>query len=137
MSDFSSFPERLKMCIKESGCTQIDLARRLGISKHSLTKYMGGRIPESAILYELSRHFNKPMEWFLVGDLGESGSNVRLQEFKKAEAITDPDFKEMCDILQMLMLAGDADLRGWTKIQFKNAFKDYLAMIEEEKKLHA
>ena len=56
---------------------------------------------------------------------------------QKIEADFDPDLKDMMALLKRLMHDDDADLRGWTKIQFKNAFKDYLAMLEEEKKLHA
>lgn len=76
------------------------------------------------------------VDWILKGEEADHADISPFQQ-QKSGADFDPDMKEMIEILQMLMLAGDADLRGWTKIQFKNAFKDYLAMLEEEKKLHA
>ena len=99
-----------------------------------------GKKPSLEYLFKVSQYYNVSFDWLLTGanDIEPMDTIKNSEQPKqKVEAITDPDFKEMCDILQMLMLAGDADLRGWTKIQFKNAFKDYLAMRDAQKKLHA
>lgn len=68
MNDFSGFPNRLRLALKETNLTQVEVARTLNISKHTLTKYLQGRIPESSILYALSQLCGKPMEWFLIGE---------------------------------------------------------------------
>ena len=132
MYNFSLFPDRLKKCIKEKGCTQVELAQQLGISKYTLTKYLHGRIPETTILYALAKFFNKPMEWFLTG---EYSTIVPQNEMQKVEAF-DPDLKMMIAVLKELMESGDPDLRGWTKIQFKSAFKEHCASQEEKKFRH-
>jgi len=134
MYDFSLFSERLRKCIDESGMTQVEIANLLGISKFSLTKYLGGRVPEPTILYSIAKFFNKSIEWFLTGEESENRTIVQLQQ-QKVEAEIDPDLKEMIDLLHELMHSDDADLRGWAKIQFKNAFKDYCPY--SEKKQHA
>ncbi|MHC1760430.1 MAG: helix-turn-helix domain-containing protein [Negativicutes bacterium] len=98
-----------------------------------------GKKPSLEYLFKVSQHYNVSFDWLLTGSdiIVPMDTIENSAPQQKVEAIFDPDLKEMYDILQMLMLAGDADLRGWTKIQFKNAFKDYLAMLEEEKKLNA
>ena len=135
MYNFSSFSDRLKKCIEESGYTQVELARRLGISKYTFAKYLNGRIPETTILYAIAKFFNKSMEWFLTGE-EDNCTIVQQPDKQKIEAIFDPDLKDMIDVLKTLMESGDADLRGWAKIQFKNAFKEQCA-THDEKKLHA
>jgi len=55
---------------------------------------------------------------------------------QKVEAVFDPDLKMMIDVLKGMMESGDPDLRGWAKIQFKNAFKEHCATLDQ-KKLHA
>ena len=130
--------ERLKEIRTKSGLSQAKFAKELGVSQGNVATWeKGTSLPGALALHAINQKFNCPIDWILTGSTSTIINMDALPAInKKAEAI-DPDLKEMCDILQMLMLAGDADLRGWTKIQFKNAFKDYLAMLEEEKKLHA
>ncbi|EJP30162.1 hypothetical protein HMPREF1147_2091 [Selenomonas sp. FOBRC9] len=42
----------------------------------------------------------------------------------------------MIEILTALMESTNTDLRGWTKIQFQNAFREYCE-IHDEKKMQA
>lgn len=128
-NDIDTLGKRLAVLRERTKINQQKLSNATGLSRSNLSKYEQDKVkPTSDAIVALCRFFNVSADWLLMG--------IESPQ-QKIEAITDPDFKEMCDILQMLMLAGDADLRGWTKIQFKNAFKDYLAMLEEEKKLHA
>jgi transcriptional regulator with XRE-family HTH domain len=133
MSDFLSFPERLRNCIKESGLTQAEIAHRVGISKHAFTKYLNGRIPETSVLYSISNFFGRSMEWFLVGYDG----SIELQNTNKAGAIFDEELKMMFDIIASLMKSDNPHLRGWAIIQFEKAFKDYVDSYVEGKKQHA
>ena len=87
-------------------------------------------MPGALALRNITKKIGCSVDWILTGVEPEP-------QTQKVEAIFDPDLKDMIDVLKTLMESGDADLRGWAKIQFKNAFKDYLAMLEEEKKLHA
>ena len=129
MSEQGTLGSRLLSLRKSSKITLQALSDQSGISRSNLSKYEKDDVnPTADAIVSLCRFFKVSSDWLLMG--------IDTPK-QKVEAITDPDLKEMCDILQMLMQSGDADLRGWTKIQFKNAFKDYLAMLEEEKKLHA
>ena len=130
---------RLKLIRAKSGLSQTSFAKELGVSSGNVGMWETGKaLPGAIALIAIAQKFDCSTDWILTGHTSTIINMDTLPEInKKAEAIIDPDLKEMYDILKMLMLAGDADLRGWTKIQFKNAFKDYLAMIEEEKKLHA
>lgn len=132
MDDFSDFPTRLKELIKQSNMTQSQIADTIGISKHAFTKYLSGRIPEASILYSLSKFFGKSIEWLLTGE--EIRTIVLDSRQQKNEVVFDPDLKMMIDILKNLMGSGDPDLRGWAKIQFKNAFKEHAADYASEKK---
>jgi len=53
---------------------------------------------------------------------------------QKIEAISDPDLRDMIDILKTLMESNDSDLRGWTKVQFKTSFKEYYHNQDEKKR---
>ena len=129
---------RLKLIRAKSGLSQTSFAKELGVSSGNVGMWETGKaLPGAIALIAISQKFDCTIDWILTGSASTIINMDILPEINKKDEVIDPDFKDMYDILQMLMLAGDADLRGWTKIQFKNAFKDYLAMIEEEKKLHA
>jgi len=136
MYDFSAFSSRLKKSIDEKGYTQVEVAQHLGISKHTLTKYLGGRIPETTILYALSKFFNKSMEWFLTGEDNIYSTIEPSKDIQKIETIFDPDLKRMVDVLKCLMENDNQNLRGWAIIQFEEAFKQHCA-AHDKKKLHA
>ena len=130
--------ERLKEIRKKSGLSQAKFAKELGVSQGNVATWeIGTSLPGALALRAINQKFNCQIDWIITGNASTIINMDILPEINKKAEVIDPDLKEMYDILQMLMLAGDADLRGWTKIQFKNAFKDYLAMLEEEKKLHA
>jgi len=128
MCDFLGFSVRLRQVIEETNLTQVEVAKRLGISKHNFTNYLHGRVPETTILYALSRYFDKSMEWFLVGDCTENRINVRFDN----EDSNDCELQEMINVLSQLMKSNDPDLKGWAKVQFKLAFGDYLKKLEQE-----
>ena len=129
MVELDTLGKRLSSLRQSRKMTLQTLSEQSGIARSSLGKYeKDDTDPTADVVVSLCRFFNVSADWLLMGI---------EQPQQKIEADFDPDLKEMMDLLKLLMLAGDTDLRGWTKIQFKNAFKDYLAMLEEEKKLHA
>ncbi|MBU2699709.1 transcriptional regulator with XRE-family HTH domain [Sporomusaceae bacterium BoRhaA] len=101
------------------------LAEKTGISRSNLNRYEKDEVKPSAdsivILCDL---YNVSTDWLLRG--------IEPQA-QKVEAISDPDLKDMTDILKNLMESDDSDLRGWTKIQFKTTFKEYYATHKEKK----
>ena len=64
----NTFAERLRFALKSSGYTQKKVTEELGLSKNSITNYLNGRIPESTILYKMSKLLNVSMEWLISGN---------------------------------------------------------------------
>ena len=129
--------DRLRSIRKKSGLSQAKFAKELGVSPGNVGMWeTGSSLPGALALRGIALKFGCSVDWILTGDGPERIATEPILQ-QKIEADFDPDLKDMMDLLQRLMHDDDTDLRGWTKIQFKNAFKDYLAMLEEEKKLHA
>lgn len=131
MTDFSSFPNRLRTLIKENHLTQVELSEKLGISKYALNNYVQGtRLPETSILYSISKFFNKSMEWLLTGE--NNFTNVQ-----QTEVIFDPDTRDMIEAVKLMMSDPDLENRIWAKKQFQRTFPEYFTQALEEKKEHA
>lgn len=64
---FDGFSKRLREVIDSGKYTQKEAAERLGISEHSFTKYLNGRIPQTEILYKIALLYDTTMEWLLTG----------------------------------------------------------------------
>ncbi len=63
------FGERLKTSIKNANLTQKHIAETLGITPQAFTNYISkNRIPETMILYQISRLCSVSMEWLLTGE---------------------------------------------------------------------
>lgn len=89
-----------------------------------------GKKPSIEYLLKISNTYNISLDWLIKGIVPIDTTT------QKVEAVFDPDLKMMIDVLKSLMESGDPDLRGWAKIQFKTAFKEHCATLDE-KKLHA
>jgi len=126
--DLNTLGKRLACLRERSGINQQKLSDATGISRSNLSKYEQDKVkPTSDAIVSLCEFYDVSADWLLRG--------IEPQT-QKVEAIFDPDLKDMIDVLKTLMESGDADLRGWAKIQFKNAFKEQCA-THDEKKLHA
>ena len=64
---FIDFSKRLKYIIDHSPYDQKEVANIIGISEHSFTKYLNGRIPQAEILYKIASFYGTTMEWLLTG----------------------------------------------------------------------
>lgn len=93
-----------------------------------------GKKPSLEYLHKIAEHYDLSMDWIIYGK--DPISSINSPQTPKVEAIFDPDLKLMMDVLKELMESGDADLRGWAKIQFKTAFQQHCA-AHDEKKMHA
>ncbi|MEN6412828.1 MAG: helix-turn-helix transcriptional regulator [Veillonellales bacterium] len=120
---------RLKELRARTGLSQAKFAQLIGVSSGNVSNWENGSLPGALALKNIAQKLMCSVDWILTGV--ESS-----QQIQKVEAIFDPDLKEMFDVLTELMQSGDADLRGWAKIQFQNAFKEHCATLTE-KKLHA
>lgn len=119
--------KRLKTIRKKAGLSQANFAKELGVSQGNVgTWEIGGSLPGALALKTIAQKFDCSIDWILIG------VERNLQQ-QKIEAISDPDLQDMIDILKTLMKSDDSDLRGWTKIQFKAAFKEYYTAHGEKK----
>lgn len=124
--DYSSIGLRLKEIRQKRGMTQKEVAEIIGVSVSYVKNTERGLKPSIEYLFSFSNEHSVSIDWLLKG----------VQPTQKIEVIPDPDLKDMIDILTTLMGSSNADLRGWTKIQFQNAFREYWE-IHDEKKMQA
>lgn len=121
---------RIKQIRKETGLSQEKFAKTIGVSPGNVSSWESGKaLPGAIALKLIHENLGYSVNWILTG-------KDEKVEKSKVEAVFDPDLKIMVDVLQNLMLSGDPDLRGWAKIQFKRAFGEQSAAVEE-KKQHA
>ena len=126
--------KRLKQAREDAKLTVAAVEENTDLSKGNISSWENAKFfPGSWALVQLSELYGVSIDWILKGTVAKSNEQPQTQ---KVEAIFDPDLKDMMDVLKALMESGDADLRGWAKIQFKNAFKEHCATLDQ-KKLHA
>lgn len=132
MQDYQASPEikeiieRLKTIRKNSGLSQANFAKELGVSQGNVgTWETGGSLPGALALKTIAQKFGCSIDWILLG------VEKDMQQ-QKSEAISDLDLKDMIAILRNLMESDDSDLRVWAKVQFKTAFKEYYAAQDEK-----
>lgn len=124
--DYSSVGLRLKEIRQQRGITQKEVAEIIGVSVSYVKNTERGSKPSIEYLFSFSDEYSVSIDWLLKG----------VHSTQKIEVIPDPDLKDMIDILTALMGSSNSDLRGWTKIQFQNAYREYCE-IHDEKKMQA
>lgn len=132
--DYTAIGTRLKEARNSKGITQQQLADIMGVSVSYVKNTERGGKPSIEYLLVVANECQVSTDWLLIGVQSipaEQGTSQATTQ--KIEAIFDPDLKDMMDVLKSLMENGDSDLRGWAKIQFKNAFKEHCAAVEEKK----
>ena len=104
--------KRIKQIRKLAGLRQWQLAQILGTTQSAVHKYEHGVIPEPRRLVRLARIGNTSIEWILVGEHWENGSNqqerVPLDVFRLAERLRalGPDARRTLD--EALRILGEA-----------------------------
>lgn len=116
--------ERLKKVLREKNLTRTEAAGQIGISNDAFTNYRKGRLPKTGFLYAIAQFFDKPMEWFLTEE-GEPEDMLAAYEEPSDEDLDDLTLEEMCEILTKLMSSSNSNIRGWTVMQFRDAFNKY------------
>jgi transcriptional regulator with XRE-family HTH domain len=97
-----------------SGLNQQKVSDITGISRSNLSKYEQDKVkPTSDAIVNICNFYDVSADWLLRG----------IETTQKANTISDPDLKRMTDILKELMESDNQNLRGWTMIQFEEAFK--------------
>ena len=117
--------DRLKQVMSEKKLSAPNLADQAGIGRSLLHTYLNNTSkPGAESLYKLSKILNKSIDWIVSGEESKS---------KKAEVINNPDLEFAIQLLTDLYNDPNPDMRGWAKIQFKNAFE---AEIDKKNQEH-
>ena len=120
-----NFGERLRNLRVSSGLTHREISEKTGISSGNFSKYESGKVkPSVEVLALLCQLFNVSADWFLFGE---------EPTIKKAKVFNNPDLEFAIQLLTDLYNDPNPDMRGWAKIQFKNAFE---AEIDKKNQEH-
>ncbi|MBW7838619.1 MAG: helix-turn-helix domain-containing protein [Chitinophagaceae bacterium] len=63
----SSFEDRLVKVIKDSGLSQKEFAKKVGVTEQGLGNYLNGRYPKVDVLIRMKQMFNFSIDWMLTG----------------------------------------------------------------------
>lgn len=63
----NSFENRLAKIIKDSGLSQKEFAKKIGVTEQGLGNYLNGRIPKADVLIRIKQMFNLSIDWLLTG----------------------------------------------------------------------
>ena len=64
----NNFSERFSLLIKESGITQLEIARKIGVSQAAINFYKNGKnMPGGEELYKISKLFGVSIDWLITG----------------------------------------------------------------------
>lgn len=84
------FNERLKLLRQESGLSQFDFAKQIGLSKSSVNMYeRGEREPSIETLESIADYFNVDMD-FLLGKSEHRNKNQWLIAFRHSQELSLP-----------------------------------------------
>ncbi len=131
--------QRLKTAREAARLTIAAVAENTDLSKGNISSWENAKFfPGAWALVQLSELYGVSIDWILTGSTSTIINMDALPAInKKVEAITDPDLKEMVDVLTEMLESDQQHLRSWAILQFQNAYRDYLAMRDAQKKLHA
>ena len=64
----NNFSARFSSLIKESGVTQLEVAKKIGVSQAAINFYKNGRnMPGGEELYKISKLFGASIDWLITG----------------------------------------------------------------------
>ncbi|SCM80846.1 XRE family transcriptional regulator [uncultured Sporomusa sp.] len=119
--DIQEIVHRLKEIRKNSGLSQANFAKKIGVSQGNVgTWETGGSLPGALALKSIAQIFDCSIDWILTG-------TEKTTPTQKIETLFDPDLKEMLDIVKRVMDTDDQEQRIWAKVQLKRAFAEFSA----------
>ena len=76
IKNFKGVGERISKRLGEMGLKQVDVCNSINISKNTMSNYVSGkRIPDTMVIYKLSKFLSVSIEWLLVGEESDSNTN--------------------------------------------------------------
>lgn len=72
IENFHGVGERISKKLDEMGLKQVDVCNAIRISKNAMSNYVSGkRIPDTLVIYKLSKFLSVSIEWLLTGEENE------------------------------------------------------------------
>lgn len=114
----TSFIDRLKEFMEQTGLKQIDIANKTGMSRGSISNILSGkRTPNEKVLTELSKISGKSINWWLFGEdeyVGLASLNMLVDTFiKNGDIKPDGTYDDKIEIILHTML--DKEIRDKIK----------------------
>lgn len=114
MEKVAKFKDRFALALNESGIKQIDLAKRIGISRSLITRYLKGEFePNNKNILLIAKELNVSPTWLIGFDVDKKFENMELIMSKEESKIKKEilsiindthDIVELNKILTMLEL---------------------------------
>ena len=114
--DYVQIGKRLKQV--RGSLTQAAFGAQFGYGYGYIKSCEHGKKPSLEYLHKVAQYYKLSMDWIIYGIDPIEATNDDIVP------LTNNDLNEMIKTLTTLMNNSDPDVRGWAKIQFKNAFKD-------------
>ncbi|MEN6621771.1 MAG: helix-turn-helix transcriptional regulator [Smithella sp.] len=114
--------DRLLFLRHSTKTTLQTLSNETGVSRSNLGKYEKDNVkPTADAIIAICSFYNVSADWLLFG-----------KEQVSKDDTTDPELKQMYDVLKNLMQNPDPNLRGWAIVQFRKSFGEYWVTEEKE-----
>jgi transcriptional regulator with XRE-family HTH domain len=94
--------ERLRKAREEKRLSQLEAAKKLGVSNGTLSGYERNyRDPDTKTLKQISELYEVSLDWLLTGEvsMGSKGENVFFKEYEK---LSDEDKKKALEHIKFL-----------------------------------
>jgi transcriptional regulator with XRE-family HTH domain len=96
-----------------------DLSQKLfgdsiGASRSYVNNIEHGSKPSIEFIANIGLVYGISLDWLMFG-----------KEIQRPNNETDPDLKEMIDVLKRLLTNDNPDMRGWAKVQFQKTFGEH------------
>lgn len=117
-----NFSYRLKMAISSSGLKQKELARRVGISEISISRYCAGtQVPSKDTLAAMAAELGRPVSWFY----GEDSPLLTPLPPEPEELSDTPDWQQLAQDWKKRADAAEKKL-----IHIENILKELFAFAK-------
>lgn len=93
IENFNGIGGRISKKLEEMGLKQVDVCNIINISKNAMSNYVSGkRIPDTMVIYKLSKFFSVSIEWLLTGEENENDLSVNYTNDNSSN-MRDLDFE--------------------------------------------
>lgn len=129
-NDFNNIGERIELKLKELNLKQVDISKKTGISKNSISNYVNDiRIPDNISCYKIAQLFSVSMEWILTGKdynykLIDPEESIELNDINEVKLTSIKDNNIInCNQLEKKLILDYRHLDRFDKVLIVNIVK--------------